>query len=289
MHDEIPAVNGVEHRFVDLRGVRVHLAEAGRPDAPPLLLLHGWPQHWYMWRRVITALRADHRVIVPDFRGFGWSGTPGHGYDVETFREDQIALLDELGIERLPVAGHDWGAVVTFLLGLRHPERIERALMFNSPHLWAKASARLLPELWRTWYAAAMATPVLGPFMARRGVPASVLSRGNAGDPFEPGELEIYLDRLKAPERARASSILYRNYQRLTLAAARGTYREHRLTVPTRIVFGTQDRYVPLKLLDGYEPYADDMQVELVRDSGHFIANEKPELVVARVRELAGG
>jgi pimeloyl-ACP methyl ester carboxylesterase len=289
MGDEFPHVDGVEHRHVDVRGVRVHLAEAGPADAPPILLLHGWPQHWYMWRRVIGDLRGDRRVIAPDLRGFGWSAAPGHGYDIETFAADQVALLNELGIERLPVAGHDWGGVVAFLLGLRHPERIERALMLNAPHLWARPNLRLLPELWRSWYTLAMAMPGLGPFMARNGIPTTVLSRGNAGDPFEPGELEIYVGRLRQPERALASSKLYRNYQRLLLAAARGTYRKLRLTVPTRIVFGAQDRYVSTRLLEGYEPYADDMEVELVPDSGHFIVNEKPELVIERARALLAG
>jgi pimeloyl-ACP methyl ester carboxylesterase len=286
MDDGFPHAAGVEHRFVAVRGIRIHIAEAGEPDAPPVLLLHGWPQHWYVWRRVMQALSPDRRLIAPDLRGFGWSEAPGDGYDVETFTVDQVALLDELGIDRVPVIGHDWGGVVAFLLGLRHPDRTDRALMLNAPHLWARASLRLLPELWRSWYTLAMAMPGLGPAMARNGIPASVLSRGNVGDPFQPGELEIYRDRLREPERARASSILYRNYQRLFLSAARGTYRKLRLTAPTRILFGARDRYVSPKLLEGYEPYADDMRVELVPDCGHFIVNEKPELVIERVREL---
>jgi pimeloyl-ACP methyl ester carboxylesterase len=289
MGGEFPSVGGVEHRFVDAGGVRIHVAETGPPDAPPVLLLHGWPEHWYLWRRVMAELAADRRVIAPDLRGFGWSEAPGYGYDVETFTTDQIALLDALGVDRAPVIGHDWGGVVTFLLGLRHPDRTEKALMLNAPHLWARPSVRLLPKLWRSWYAVAMAIPALGPLMARSSIPASVLSRGNVGDPFEPGELDLYLDRLKEPERASASSKLYRNYQRLLLAAARGTYRKLRLTVPTRIVFGERDRYVPAELLEGYEPYADDMRVELVPDCGHFIVNEKPELVIERARELLAG
>src|SRR6185295_10585153 len=99
MSAEFPRVEGVEHRFVDLNGLRVHLAEAGPTDSakPPILLLHGWPQHWYMWRRVIGALRDERRLLAPDLRGFGWSEAPEHGYDGETFAADQVALLDALG------------------------------------------------------------------------------------------------------------------------------------------------------------------------------------------------
>ena len=79
-----------------------------------------------MWRRVIGALRDERRLLAPDLRGFGWSEAPGHGYDGETFAADQVALLDALGIERAFVVGHDWGGWTAILLGLLHPDRVER-------------------------------------------------------------------------------------------------------------------------------------------------------------------
>ncbi len=128
MSREIPQVEGVEHRFVDANGIRIHVAEAGPSDSakPPILLLHGWPQHWYMWRRVIAGLRSRHRLLAPDLRGFGWTEAPGHGYDGETFAADQVALLDALEIERAFVVGHDWGGWTAMLLGILHPDRVER-------------------------------------------------------------------------------------------------------------------------------------------------------------------
>ena len=74
----LPHVPGVAHRFVTVRGVRLHVAEAGSGD--PVLLLHGFPQHWYAWRRVIPLLSGQYRLICPDWRGFGWSQAPAHGY-----------------------------------------------------------------------------------------------------------------------------------------------------------------------------------------------------------------
>src|SRR5215213_8511844 len=107
-----PPMKGATHNYADANGVRIHYAEAG--DGPPLLLLHGWPQHHYMWRRVIEELRSNFRVIAPDLRGFGWSEAPGEGYDGDTFARDQIALLDALGIEKASFIGHDWGGWTTF-------------------------------------------------------------------------------------------------------------------------------------------------------------------------------
>jgi len=67
---EVPGV-AVEHGFHDVRGLRMHVAAAGPPDAEPLVMLHGWPQHWYAWRRLIGPLSERYRVICPDLRGFG--------------------------------------------------------------------------------------------------------------------------------------------------------------------------------------------------------------------------
>jgi len=122
----MPALAGVEHRFVDVGGVRLHVATAG--TGPPLVLLHGWPQHWWCWRHVIGELARHHRVLAPDLRGFGWSDAPAGDYAKSTFAADIVALLDREGIDRAAIIGHDWGGYTAFLLALEFPERVERVL-----------------------------------------------------------------------------------------------------------------------------------------------------------------
>jgi pimeloyl-ACP methyl ester carboxylesterase len=291
MRDELPQVEGVEHRFIDANGLRIHLAEAGPTDSTeaPILLLHGWPEHWYMWRRVIAALGGERRLIVPDLRGFGWSEAPGDGYDGETFAADQVALLDALGMERAFVAGHDWGGWTAILLGLLHPDRVERLVALDAPHPWPRITPGLIAEGWRGWYTWLLAPPGLGPRLSRQGwVARTILTRGNVGDPFTAEEVDAYVDSFRERSRALAVSRLYRYYQRVFREVLTGRWRDQRLTVPTRIVFGERDRYVSPKLLPGYEPYADDLEVELVPDSGHFIVEEKPDLVIDRLRSFFG-
>lgn len=292
MGDEIPRVDGIEHRFVDAGGLRVHVAEAGvdASGSIPILLLHGWPQHWYMWRRVIAGLRSDARLLAPDLRGFGWTEAPGVGYDGETFAADQVALLDALGIERVHVIGHDWGGWTAMLLGILHPDRVARMVVCNAPHPWPRVSVRIAAEAWRSWYTWVIATPGLGRLALERGwISRSILTRGNVGTPFDPDEVNLYVDSFRPSERARAIAQLYRYYQRAFLDAVRNRWRDARLAVPTLLLFGERDRYVSPKLLPGYERHADDMRVELVPDSGHFLVDEKPALVTGRSIELFAG
>jgi pimeloyl-ACP methyl ester carboxylesterase len=283
---DLPEVEGVEHHFVDADGLRVHVAEAG--EGPMLLLLHGWPQHWFMWRRVIERLAPQFRLIAPDLRGFGWTEAPGHGYDGDTFAADQVALLDALEIESASVIGHDWGGWTAMLLGLDHSDRIERMVVCNSPHPWPRLQPRLALEAWRSWYALVNATPLLGRWLAEsRLMPSLALERGNVGDPFPEG-VDIYVEQFQDPARAEASMKLYRYYLRAFGRTLRGAYRRRRLAVPTLLLFGHRDRYVSPKLLPGFEPYAEHLELELVPDSGHFLVDEKPDLVARRALAFLG-
>ena len=101
-----PHVPGVRHRLVTVRGVRLHVAEAGTGD--PVVLLHGFPQHWYAWRHVIPLLAGQYRLICPDWRGFGWSEASPRGYDTASRAADVLALMDALGLRRVRLVGHDW-------------------------------------------------------------------------------------------------------------------------------------------------------------------------------------
>jgi pimeloyl-ACP methyl ester carboxylesterase len=286
--DGIPHVDGVSHRMVQAGEVRLHVAEAGSGD--PVLMLHGWPQHWYCWRKVIPHLAPSYRLICPDLRGFGWSEAPGQGYDPETFASDAIALLDALEIDRARVIGHDWGGFAVFLLGLRHPDRVERILSLNAPHPWPPVDLRTLDALWRMWYVVLMAAAGRAILSRWPQVIGNVLRRDNVQpDALSDADLHVYLDRLRRPEQVRATQLLYRRYLRTFWSVTRERpYASMRLTPPARLLFGAQDFAISKSLLRGHERHADDFEIELVQDSGHFLPEEKPELVAERALAFLG-
>jgi pimeloyl-ACP methyl ester carboxylesterase len=284
-----PHVEGVEHRFLDVGGLWLHVAEAG--DGEPLLMLHGWPQHWYEWRHQIPELSKRYRVICPDFRGFGWSDAPAVGYDKETLAADIVKLLDALHLDKVKLVGHDWGGWAGFLLCMQHPERVERFVALNIPPPWGKVDLQSLRSLWRFWYQYLLASPLLGEWILRHTDFVRLILTGGSSSQriWSDAELAAFIEPLREPKRAKASVQLYRTFLlREFPQIARGRYRRFRLETPTLLLFGVEDLAISTSMLRGYEPFVDDMTLELVPDTGHFIAEEQPELVTRRTLEFFG-
>lgn len=285
-----PELDGVTHRYADLPSARLHVAEAG--EGPPIVLLHGWPQHWWIWRKVIPDLARDHRLICPDLRGFGWSEAPRGRYEIAELAADVVALLDEMGLEQVDLIGHDWGGYAGFLLCLEQPRRIRNYLGLGIVHPWFEPPQPSPKALQRSAYQFLLATPLLGESVLRfaPGFVKLVLRRGaHPGMRWSEEELACYADSFRPRDHALASSHVYRSFLTRELPRLRkGHYRSRRSPVPTRVLTGEADPVIRMDIMGGYEPYADDLSVEEIPGCGHFIAEEKPELVIERARALFG-
>jgi pimeloyl-ACP methyl ester carboxylesterase len=291
--DGLPTLPGVEHRWMDVPSdggrVRLHLAEAG--SGVPVLLLHGWPQHWWCWRRVIERLRGQYRLLVPDLRGFGWSEAPGTGYSATAFARDTVGLLDVLDIDRAHVVGHDWGGFTGFLLGLQHPERVGRLLVCNAPGPWARLDPQVVAGLRRAWYAALVATPILGERVVRHpGFVPWFLRLGGQAALFPEVDATLYADQFRDPARAAAASRLYRYYLQVAQAILlRRAFSGQRLHPPTRLLFGADDFYIPVAVLEEVEAHGDDLTLEVVTGCSHWMPEERPDLIADRAMALFAG
>ena len=144
MTSEPPPIAGVRRSFVEANGVRFHVTEAGPADGRPVLALHGWPQHHWEYRDLLADPPPGLRIIAPDLPGYGWSGPALHKWAKEDVATDVLALLDALGLDRVLLVAHDWGAYVGYRMVLRAPERFDGYLAMNMAHPWvtpARAAA----------------------------------------------------------------------------------------------------------------------------------------------------
>jgi pimeloyl-ACP methyl ester carboxylesterase len=282
----MPDVAGVTHLYVTARGLRFHVAEAG--EGEPLVLLHGWPQHWFEWREVIGPLAERYRVLCPDLRGFGWSDAPPRGYEKEALAADVLALLDALGVGRFRLVGHDWGGWIGFLIALDAPERVERLMPLNVAHPFGGPSLARARAMWRFWYQAVIAAPLVGPRLVA-GTAFLAHWLGAAPAVWSAHETEVFLGQFRERNRARASTLLYRSFLTRELRQlAAGRYRRQRLETPTLLLYGTEDNVIRPAHIEDYERQSADMRVELVPGCGHFIVDERPKLVVDRALSFLG-
>ena len=272
----MPQVEGVEHRWVDVNGFRMHYAEAGAGE--PVILQHGWPQHWYAWRHQIAPLATRYRVIVPDLRGYGWSEAPRSGYDKAQFARDVVGLLDALGIERALYAGHDWGAVAAYVLGIDHADRFERLVALGAPPPWRSKPPPPQVIAAMLSYQSVIATPVVGGLAIRNGLPERLLKLAREIGEFGEDELRVYREPLSEPGHDNASVQTYRTFLLKDLPASfRGG--AGRLTVPTLVLVGGAELLRKLVDPDGYDRFADDLRVEVVEGAGHWLPEETPDAV----------
>lgn len=291
MTSPVPAhlsVPGVTHRHVAVSGLTMHVAEAGHGD--PVLLLHGFPQHWWEWRDVIPALARQYRVIAPDLRGAGWTDAPSGSYTRDTQLGDLTALLDALGHDQVRVIAHDYSALLGYRLCLTHPDRVRSYVALGPPPM-VDVDLRVLPQAWRLWFQPVLALPGIGAQLLGEGRQrlARYLFKAHTPrhDLWTDELLEPFLARLREPARASAGSALYRQFiVPEVLAVMRGEFKRARLTTPTVALHGAADTSLPAALLGTATKYADHLRVRVVEGAAHFIADEQPEVVVEEALTL---
>jgi pimeloyl-ACP methyl ester carboxylesterase len=267
-----PDLPGVRHEYVNADGLRVHVALAGPEDAPPIMLVHGWPQNWWAWRHVIPTLAERFRVIAPDLRGHGWTEAPATGYEKEQLASDLLAVLDVLGIDRATWVGHDWGSWSGFLAALRAPERLERMLALCIPHPWTAPHPRQLALL---GYQGPLSLPIVGRRVAAPMI-HMILQAGRGDERLDSGDGAVFAEHIPPS----VTVAMYRTFlTREMLPAARGRYAKAVLQVPTTLLVGADD-LVTKGARAGNVNGQPHLEVAVLEHVGHWLPEQRPEAVV---------
>jgi pimeloyl-ACP methyl ester carboxylesterase len=269
-------------RYVDTGEVRLHAVTGGA--GPPLLLIHGWPQTWYAWRMLMPALARDFSVIAVDQRGIGLSGKPPGGYDTASLANDLVALMDALGHRRFALYGTDVGMPIAYALAADHPDRAERLAVSEAPLPGISPSPPLFlpPGLnERLWHLAFNQLPTVNEQLVtgREDIFFGAEFDASAGTNKLPaGAVRYYIDTLaSSPEHLRGSFGFYRAIP--TTSAQNQKRKERRLTLPVLAIGGPESSGEgpgnTMKLV------ADDVQTVVLAGSGHWVAEQAPEELLA--------
>ncbi len=275
----------LDARKVDVGDVELFVVRAGPPDGPPIVLLHGFPEFWYAWKGVIAPLaKAGFRVIVPDQRGYGDSDKPPaiDDYHVDKLGDDIANLIAALGYENAGVVAHDWGGGVAWNLAIRHPERVRKLAVIDTPH----------PDAWRrvetkeeavSWYRTYFQIPWLPEESARWGNWALLAKsmRGTAKPGAFPDEkLAFYRS---AWDRDGAFGTMVNWYRSSFRTFTRdATTPEHRVALPVLLLLAKDDAYIPSDMTRASLSFLDDGKLVELGSGTHWVVQEEPE----RIAEL---
>lgn len=284
-------------------GVTLNVALAGPEDAPPVILLHGFPESHRTWRGLVPLLQDRFRLVMPDQRGFAASDQPQDTSDYTTDKvlADLLALADALGIEGFSLVGHDWGGAVAWAAAIKGDPRIERLAIINAPHpvVFQKSLIEDRDQRAASQYITAFRTPGFEKAVEAMGIEA-----------FFDKSFGGHVDLAIIPPEERAQYIAEWS-QPGTLTAMLNWYRASHLVVPppllaipvpdwvlgafpviripTLVLWGMQDKALLPVQLEGLDRLVEDLRIIRIPDAGHFAPWEKPDAVAAALAPFLAG
>jgi epoxide hydrolase 4 len=285
----MPTYKEFDTRYVETNGIRLHVVEAGPEDGPLVILLHGFPEFWYGWRKQIEPLaEAGFRIWVPDQRGYNLSDKPQgiRAYRIDETMNDVLGLIDAAGREKAMLVGHDWGGGAAWWSAMHHPERIEKLVILNMAHPKVFVDTlRSTPEQWfRSTYAAFFQIPLLPETLLLAG-DCAPLKRGlrstSRPGAFSDAALEEYARAWKQPGALTAMLNWYRaNAQHPPQMPA-----DTQVHVPTLILWGANDVALKREMAQASVDRCENGHLVMFEDATHWVQHEE----AARVNEWIVG
>ena len=280
-----------EFRRLPLKtGVTLNVALAGDAEAPPVILLHGFPESHRTWRELAPRLQDRFRLIMPDQRGFAGSDRPRDVAEYETGKliDDIIALADALGVERFALVGHDWGGAIAWGAALSHPARLTRLAIVNAPHpvVFQKSVVEDADQRAASQYITAFRTPGFEKAVEAMGYTAffeKTFARHVDVSKIPEAEKQQYIAEWSQPGGFAAMLNWYRASKvvvpppGLTAPLPDWLLRAFpKVKVPTLVIWGMKDMALLPIQLDGLDELVEDLTIVRLANAGHFAPWEAP-------------
>jgi pimeloyl-ACP methyl ester carboxylesterase len=276
----------MEHQALRLSRVNLHLVGAGAGE--PVVLLHGWPQTWHEWRKVMPLL-AGYRLVVPDLPGLGDSSQPSGGYDKKSIAADLVEMCERLQLGRFHLVGHDWGGPSAFALACAVPERVRTLTVLD---VTIPGIGPDISQGGRRWHHAFHMTPEL-PEALVHGREREYLGWFYREFCWQRGaiaaaDVEEYVRCYSRPGAMRAGFEYYRALPRDRADNEALLASGFRLPMPVLALGGarTEARGRAEEPLESLRAIASDVRGGTVPQCGHFIPEEQPALLAERLLEF---
>ncbi|HEY7006506.1 MAG TPA: alpha/beta hydrolase [Sphingomicrobium sp.] len=279
-------------------GVTLNVATAGRRQAFPVILLHGFPESHRTWREIVPRLEGDFHLVMPDQRGFAASDQPQavEAYKVDVLVDDIFALADALSFERFALVGHDWGGAISWTAALRGDPRLTRLGIVNAPHpvIFQKSLIENADQRAASQYISAFRSPKFEKAVEAMGYEAlfeKSFSRHVDLAIIPEAERRQYIAEWSQPGALTAMLNWYRASKVMvpppgvTLPLPQWVLGAFpKIEIPTLVVWGMRDIALLPVQLDGLERLVEDLEVVRLRGAGHFAPWEAPDEVAAALR-----
>ncbi len=284
----MPEMIPYDHETIVTNGVRLHVVQAGPVDGPLVILLHGFPEFWYGWRKQIDALASRGlRVWAPDQRGYNLSEKPSgiDAYNLDALSADVTGLIDAAGRDTAYLGGHDWGAAVAWWTACKYPDRIAKLVILNVPHhnVFRKTVLTDPQQRLKSWYMGFFQIPILPELIIRqadiRAFTQALTGTSRRGT-FTPEDLAEYRRAWRQPGAITAML----NWYRAVVQRAPAQTPDPRVKMPTRILWGKKDRFLKWEMAQASLELCDQGELFFFDDATHWVQHEEPE----RVNQLIG-
>ena len=277
----------IEHRYVEARGARFHVASAGA--GPPLLLLHGWPEFWLSWEPVMQRLADRFMLIAPDLRGFGQSDKPDGDWGAEDHAQDMLALLEALGVPRAGIVGHDVGGAVIQSLARAAPGRCRGLFLFDFVYPGIGARMGAPDRLTEIWYQSFNQLPVAVAMMAgneaaTRAYFSHIIRHWcHRKDAFD-AVMDEFVANFMAPGNLAGGFAWYRAAHAGRVAMMQGGAAAlPTIDVPTCVRWAEHDPLFPFGWTDRLGETFSHLDLAIFGDVGHFPHREDPDRAAAEI------
>ena len=279
-----------EHHNIITNGIRIHYVRQGK--GPLVVLLHGFPEFWYAWRFQISFLaECGYTVVAPDLRGYNDSDKPHVGYSIGNLLRDIVGLIKGLTYEKAIIIGHDWGGVLAWAFAMRYPQMTERLIVMNASHPAAfLRELHTFKQLRKSWYSLAFQLPWLPEYILGRNhaevIGCLLYSTAVQKSVFSPEVLGRYREAISKQGALRASITHYRTFFRQLLSGRIQEEAQTKIAALTLLIWGEQDFALDIAYTKGLDAWVPNLQIKRISDSGHWVQQEKPELVNTYLAEF---